>query len=85
MMDPTFMYFWDRRVWQSWSDVSNGRLSADETITALTQTFSTRYGFCGRRFEKLRQLVSNDKRFRIMAEDKDGYIFELASASSRRQ
>jgi len=77
MMDPTFMYYWDPKIWGKWSDASNGLLSADETRKTLLETFHTRYGVCGAKFGALRALMGADARFSILAENKNGYVFEV--------
>ena len=77
MMDPTFMYYWDPAIWKRWNDLSNGRLTRDETRRTLTETFHARFGVCGSKFAALRALIGADPRFTILAEDKQGYVFEV--------
>jgi hypothetical protein len=77
IMDPTFMYYWDRKIWQSWFDISNARLSADEAVTALTDTFHARFGLCSDKFTGFHRQIGADPRFRILAENRHGYVFEL--------
>jgi hypothetical protein len=77
LMDPTFMYYWDPAIWKQWSDVANARLTADETRRTLTETFHARFGVCGSKFAPLRSMLGADKRFAILAEDKQGFVFEV--------
>ncbi|HEX4047592.1 MAG TPA: hypothetical protein VH309_07150, partial [Elusimicrobiota bacterium] len=77
LMDPTFMYYWNPAVWKQWFDVSNGRLTADETVRTLTDTFHARFGVCGAKFGGLRALMASDPRFSILAENKQGYVFQV--------
>ena len=77
MMDPTFLYYWDPGIWKQWFDVSNARLTPDETLRTLTDTFHARFGVCGSKFAGLRALLGADPRFKILAENKQGYVFEV--------
>jgi hypothetical protein len=77
MMDPTFMYYWSPSIWKQWSDVANGRLTADETRRTLTETFHARFGVCSSKFGSLRAMLAADKRFAILAENKQGFVFEV--------
>jgi len=77
LMDPTFMYYWDKKVWKTWFETSNGQLTADETVKALDGTFHSRFGLCGAKFGAFRRLIGADPRFRILAENQHGYVFEL--------
>ena len=77
LMDPTFMYYWSHDVWQKWFDVSNARLSPDDVVETLTDTFHAHYGLCGAKFTPLRRLIGADKRFTILAEDPNGFVFRL--------
>ncbi len=77
LMDPTFMYYQDPAVWKRWSDVSNARLTPDETYRTLTETFHARFGVCGSKFAGLRALLGADPRFTILAENKQGFAFEV--------
>lgn len=79
LMDPTFMYYWDPAVWQKWFDVSNARLSADDTRRTLLETFHARYGVCGSKFGTLRSLMATDPRFTVLAENPRGWVFEVRS------
>jgi hypothetical protein len=77
MMDPTFMYYWNPAIWRQWFDVANARLSPDDTVRALTGTFGARFGLCGAKFGSFRHLISEDKRFEVLAEDKNGFVFSV--------
>jgi len=77
IMDPTFMYYWDPAVWKKWFDVSNARLTPEETRRTLTETFGARFGLCSSKFAPFRRLVDADPHFRILAEDARGFVFEL--------
>jgi hypothetical protein len=77
IMDPTFMYYWNPAVWKQWSDVANGRLTADETRRTLIETFRARFGVCGWKFGALKGLMAGDARFTILAENKQGFVFEV--------
>jgi hypothetical protein len=76
IMDPTFMYYWSPDVWHKWFDVSNAKLTAAETRRTLSETFHTRFGVCGSRFGELKKLMRGDKRFSILAENDEGFVFE---------
>ncbi|MDE2512378.1 MAG: hypothetical protein KGL74_14730 [Elusimicrobia bacterium] len=77
LMDPTFMYYWNPAIWQTWFDTANARLPADEVVDALTNTFHARFGLCSSKFAALRRLIGADKRFTILAENQNGYVFQL--------
>lgn len=83
IMDPTFMYYWDKGVWQKWFDVANARLTPDETVRTLTQTFSSRFGLCSAKFTGFRALVGKDPRFSVLAEDANGFVFQVTPAATR--
>ncbi len=83
IMDPTFMYYWDKDVWRKWFDVANARLTPDETVRALTQTFSSRYGLCSTKFSGFRALVDHDPRFSVLAEDANGFVWRLTPSAAR--
>jgi hypothetical protein len=82
MMDPTFMYYWDPAIWKQWTDVSNGRLTPDETLRTLSETFHARFGLCGSKFGTLRGMLGADPRVAILAENKQGYVFEVRPEKS---
>jgi hypothetical protein len=77
MLDPTFMYAWDPGVWRKWFDVSNARLTPAETRAALLDVFHARYGVCGAKFGALRAQMGADPRFTILAENANGWVFEV--------
>jgi len=77
MMDPTFMYYWDPALWRKWSDINNGRIAMDGVYKAMTETFHARFGVCGSKFRMLRAMMGPDERFDILAEDKNGFVFEV--------
>jgi len=77
MFDPAFMYYWDAALWKKSSDVANGRLRPDETVRALKEDFGAHYGLCSSSFQNLRALIVRDPRFRIIAEDSNGFVFRL--------
>ncbi len=76
IMDPTFMYYWDPAIWRKWSDVANARLAPAETARALKETFGARFGVCGSKFSGLRVMLEDGKRFKILAENENGFVFE---------
>jgi hypothetical protein len=76
LMDPTFMYYWDPAIWRKWSDVANARLEPAETARALKETFGARFGVCGSKFSGLRYMMEDRKRFKILAENENGFVFE---------
>jgi hypothetical protein len=80
LMDPTFMYYWNPKIWKSWFDVGNALLTPDETVKTLTGTFHARFGLCGAKFIPFRGLIGNDPRFTVLAENKNGFVFELRRA-----
>jgi hypothetical protein len=77
IMDPTFMYAWNPAIWRTWFDLSNARLTPDETARDLTGVFHARYGVCGSKFMPLRRMLGEDRRFKILAENPQGFVFEL--------
>ncbi len=83
IMDPTFMYYWDKSVWRKWSDLANARLSPEQTRRTLAETFSARFGLCSSKFAGLRGLIGQDRRFRVLAEDANGFVFELTADHAR--
>ena len=83
MMDPTFMYEWDPAIWKRWSDVANARLTPDETRRTLTETFHARFGVCGSKFGGLRGLLDADPRFQILAENEQGFVFEVRAGAAQ--
>lgn len=85
MMDPTFMFYWDPAIWRRWSDVANARLPADATRRTLTETFGARFGLCGSKFAALRRMLGDDPRFRIMDENKNGFVFEVIPAPVKKR
>lgn len=76
MMDPTFMHYWDPAIWRQWTDLANARLDSSETARTLKQSFGARFGVCGSKFQGLRSLLDDRKRFRIIAENEQGFAFE---------
>ena len=76
LMDPTFMYYWDPAVWKRWSDVAHARLEPAETSRALKETFGARFGVCSPKFRRLRAMMDDRARFRIIAENENGWVFE---------
>ena len=83
MMDPTFMYYWSSEIWNKWFNVSNGKLSADQTVQELTETFKTRVGVCPQYFSGLRSLVLTDHRFHMLYEDPQVFVFSLGNKNER--
>lgn len=77
IMDPTFMYYWNPEIWRKWTDVANARLSREETARTLKETFGARYGVCGSKFGALRAYLEDGKRYRILAENEHGFVFQL--------
>lgn len=75
MMDPTFMYYRDPVLWKDWHDLSNGYFDADRSYRAITEEFGAHYGLCGAKSVGLRAIVGADKRFEILAEDPNGFVF----------
>lgn len=82
LMDPTFMYYWNPDIWRRWSDAANARLSPDESVRTLTETFHARFGVCGAKFGPLRALIGGDARFKVLAENENGFVFELRPGGS---
>lgn len=77
LMDPTFMYYWDPAIWKRWFDVSNARLTPDETRRTLLETFHARFGVCGAKFGGLHAMMRADPRFSILAENNQGFVFQV--------
>ncbi|MFA6029540.1 MAG: hypothetical protein WC969_06790 [Elusimicrobiota bacterium] len=75
MLDPTFMYYWDPALWRKWEGLR--RLPAEEAANTLVGTFGTRFGACQAVYGDFRRTVGSDKRFRILDEDRNGYVFEV--------
>lgn len=76
IMDPTFMHYWDPAIWQQWTDLANARLAPAETARTLKETFGARFGVCGSKFQGLRSMMEDHKRFKILAENENGFVFE---------
>jgi len=80
MMDPTFMYYWNPEIWKKWFQISNAQISADQIVHELSQTFKTRVGVCPQFFMAFKGIVLQDKRFRLLYEDPQVFVFSLGNA-----
>lgn len=76
LMDPTFMYYWDPEIWRRWNGLANARMTAGDAARELKETFGARFGVCGGKFSGLRSLMDDGKRFRIIAENEHGFVFQ---------
>ncbi|OGR87839.1 MAG: hypothetical protein A3A86_00345 [Elusimicrobia bacterium RIFCSPLOWO2_01_FULL_60_11] len=74
-LDPIYMYAWNKDLYALYRDVAFGR--AADPYTVLRNAFKVRYGYAGRNyFSPLIRQIETDKRFRILAQDGLGVIFE---------
>ena len=75
-LDPIYMYAWDPRIYELYRNVAHGRMQ--DPYPALKTVFGVRYGYAGRNyFSPFISQISQDKRFKILAEDGLGVIFEI--------
>lgn len=75
-LDPIYMYAWNKELYSLYRDVAFGRTPDPHPV--LKNVFKARYGYAGRNyFTPLIRQISADKRFRILAQDGLGVIFEV--------
>ncbi|MDD4980958.1 MAG: hypothetical protein PHC54_06820 [Candidatus Omnitrophica bacterium] len=75
-LDPTYMFYYNRRLYDLYRDVSFGRTKDPYDI--LKNTFKANYGYAGKNyFNGLIEQVRKDARFKIMGEDDLGVVFRL--------
>jgi len=77
MLDPVFMYYWNPELWRLWHGAANATLPPDEIHRALRDRFQVRFGLCSRKFEAFRDLVGRDRRYKVLAEDDEGFVFKV--------
>ena len=70
------MYYWDPEIWRRWNSLANARMTAGDAARELKETFGARFGVCGGKFSGLRSLMDDGKRFRIIAENEHGFVFQ---------
>ena len=75
-LDPNFMYYWDKEIWQKWSNVANGMYS-DKTYDVLKNEFKIRYGVATNNFRALKTRVIMDPRMEIVHKSSSAYVFKL--------
>lgn len=74
--DPTYMFYYNRQLYDLYRDVSFGRTK--DPYDVLKNTFKANYGYAGKNyFGRLIEQVRKDSRFRILGEDELGVIFKL--------
>ena len=75
-LDPVYMYKKDPDLYKLYRDVSFGRTSNPYAV--LKDTFGVKYGYASKNyFSGLIDQIRLDSRFKILAEDNLGVIFEL--------
>ena len=77
MLDPVFMYYQDPALWRLWHGVANASLPPDDIHRAFQERFQAGYGLCSRKFWSLRQVVGRDRRYKILDEDDQGFVFKV--------
>ncbi len=77
MMDPVFMYYQDPALWELWHGTANAILPPDDIHRALQERFGVRFGLCSRKFQPFRDLVGRDRRYKIIDEDDEGFVFKV--------
>ncbi len=74
--DPMYMFYYDRKLYNLYRDVSFGRTKDPYNI--LKYTFKVNYGYAGKNyFGGLIEQLRKDGRFKVMAEDNLGLIFKI--------
>lgn len=75
-LDPTYMVYYDRGLYNLYRDVAFGR--AEDPYGALKNTFRVNYGYAGKNFfNGLIEQVRRDPKFTIIGEDALGVVFKL--------
>jgi len=75
-LDPTYMFYYDRKLYNLYREVSFG--NGKDPYDVIKNTFHANYGYAGKNyFGGLIQQIRGDPRFRILAEDNLGVIFKL--------
>lgn len=75
-LDPIYMYAWNKELYSLYRDVAFGRTPDPHPV--LKNIFKARYGYAGRNyFTPLIRQITGDKRFKILAQDGLGVIFEV--------
>ncbi|MCX5794805.1 MAG: hypothetical protein NTY77_04860 [Elusimicrobia bacterium] len=77
MLDPVFMYSWDPALWRLWHGAANVTLPPDEIHRAFRERFQARFGLCSQRSGAFRELVGRDRRYKILDEDGEGFVFKV--------
>lgn len=74
--DPIYMYYYDRKLYNLYRDVSFGRNKDPYDI--LKNTFKVNYGYAGKNyFGGLIEQIRKDSRFQVLGEDNFGLVFQL--------
>ncbi len=74
LLDPNFMYFWDREHWSEWYALARGEFGG-RSYNLLAERY--RYGVCTWDFKHLRWIVEHDPRMEIVAENAGAYVFRI--------
>jgi len=74
--DPTYMFYYNRQLYNLYRDVSFGRTK--DPYDVLKNTFKAKYGYAGKNFfGGLIEQVRKDPRFKVLGEDELGAVFKL--------
>ena len=75
-LDPTYMFYYDRELYNLYRSVSFG--SVKDPYDAIKNTLHANYGYAGKNFfSGLIEQVKADPRFKVIGEDNLGIIFKL--------
>lgn len=75
-LDPIYMFYYDRRLYQLYRDVSFGR--SDDPYGIIKGTFRANYVYSGKSFfAAFIEQARKDARFQVLGEDNLGVIFRL--------
>lgn len=74
--DPTYMFYYDKKLYNLYRDVSFGR--SPDPYGVLKDTLKANYGYAGKNyFGALVEQIRRDPRFSILGEDNLGVVFKL--------
>jgi len=75
-LDPIYMVYYDRNLYNLYREVSFGR--AKDPYDTLKYIFGVKYGYAGKNyFGGLIEQIRGDSRFKILGEDNLGVVFKL--------
>jgi hypothetical protein len=75
-LDPTFMYAWNRDLYDLYRNIAYGRIQ--DPAAALRDVFHARFGYAGKNyFMPFIQQIARDPRFQILVDEPQGVLFML--------